>query len=271
MRTMIRLDSVEKTYASRGTRHTAIGNVSLEIAQGEFVCIVGPSGCGKSTLLNMIAGFQPASAGAITVDGAPVLPGTVPAGLGYLFQKDTVLPWLTVEQNVGLGLRFAGQPPARVAERVKGLLRLANLEPYAAYFPYQISGGMRQRTALLMTLACDPRVLLLDEPFGALDSHTKINLHRELHEIWRQLGQTIVMVTHDLDEAVALADRVIVLSGPPSRVLLDHCVDIPHPRDPYAVRETDAFGRHLKAIWSVLGREYQRTPDGTQTVIGAAA
>ncbi|MEP9378294.1 ABC transporter ATP-binding protein [Aquabacter sp. CN5-332] len=271
MRVMIRLDGVGKTYSSRTTRHTAIGSVSLDIAQGEFVCVVGPSGCGKSTLLNMIAGFQPATAGSITVDGAAVESGAVPQGLGYLFQKDTVLPWLTVEQNVGLGLRFARVPPGRIAEKVRSLLKLANLEPYAGYFPYQISGGMRQRTALLMTLACDPRVLLLDEPFGALDSHTKINLHRELHDIWRQLGQTIVMVTHDLDEAVALADRVIVLSGPPSRVLLDHRIDIPHPRDPYVVRETDAFGQHLKAIWAVLGREYQRTPDGTQSVIGAAA
>jgi len=271
MRVMIRLDGVGKTYSSKATRHTAIGSVSLEIAQGEFVCVVGPSGCGKSTLLNMVAGFQPATAGAITVNGVPVQPGAVPQGLGYLFQKDTVLPWLTVEQNVGLGLRFAHLQPDRIAEKVQGLLKLANLEPYAGYFPYQISGGMRQRTALLMTLACDPQVLLLDEPFGALDSHTKINLHRELHEIWRQLGQTIVMVTHDLDEAVALADRVIVLSGPPSRVLLDHPIDIPHPRDPYAVRETDAFGQHLKAIWAVLGREYQRTPDGTRSVTGAAA
>ena len=144
MRTMIRLDSVEKTYASRGTRHTAIGNVSLEIAKGEFVCIVGPSGCGKSTLLNMIAGFQPATAGAITVDGAQVMPGTVPAGLGYLFQKDTVLPWLTVEQNVGLGLRFAwsipgarrgaGQrpAPARQSRTLCSLLPLSDLRRDAA-------------------------------------------------------------------------------------------------------------------------------------------
>jgi NitT/TauT family transport system ATP-binding protein len=122
-----------------------------------------------------------------------------------------------------------------------------------------------------MTLACDPRVLLLDEPFGALDSHTKINLHRELHEIWRQLRQTIVMVTHDLDEAVALSDRVIVLSGPPSRILLDRRIDIPHPRDPYTVRETEGFGAHLRALWSVLGKEYQRTPDGTAAVLESAA
>lgn len=267
---MITLSAISKVYRSKTSTHAAIGNVSLDVARGEFVCVVGPSGCGKSTLLNMIAGFAPASSGEISVNGEAVRPGRVPKRLGYLFQKDTVLPWLTVEQNVGLGLRYAGMPARQIRDKVAGLLKLAHLEPYAGYFPYQISGGMRQRTALLMTLACDPEVLLLDEPFGALDSHTKINLHRELHEIWRQLRQTIVMVTHDLDEAVALSDRVIVLSGPPSRILLDRRIDIPHPRDPYVVRETPAFGEHLRALWSVLGREYQRTPD-EPAIIGAAA
>jgi NitT/TauT family transport system ATP-binding protein len=267
---MITLDAIRKTYRSGATTHTAIGNVSLTIEDGEFVSIVGPSGCGKSTLLNLIAGFIAPSAGDIRVKGQLVEPGRIPARLGYLFQKDAVLPWLTVEQNVGLGLRFAHMPAAQIREKVAGLLRLANLQGYENYFPYQLSGGMRQRTALLMTLACDPRVLLLDEPFGALDSHTKINLHRELHEIWRQLRQTIVMVTHDLDEAVALSDRVIVLSGPPSRILLDRRIDIPHPRDPYTVRETEGFGAHLRALWSVLGKEYQRTPDGTAAVLESA-
>jgi len=268
---MITLDSVRKAYQSGATNHVAIGNISLTIGNGEFVSVVGPSGCGKSTLLNMVAGFVAPSAGKIQVKGEAVAPGHVPPRLGYLFQKDAVLPWLTVEQNVGLGLRFAHMPALQIRQKVSGLLKLANLQGYERYFPYQLSGGMRQRTALLMTLACDPRVLLLDEPFGALDSHTKINLHRELHEIWRQLRQTIVMVTHDLDEAVALSDRVIVLSGPPSRVLLDRRIDIPHPRDPYSVRETESFGQHLRALWSVLGKEYQRTPDGTATILGSAA
>lgn len=258
---MIRLSGVRKVYSSKGTTHAAIGDVSIDIAQGEFVSIVGPSGCGKSTVLNMIAGFVGQSAGQVSVRGAPVKTGVVPKRLGYLFQKDTVLPWLTVEQNIGLGLRYAGKTPAQIAPKVAGLVEMANLKGYENYFPFQLSGGMRQRTALMMTLACDPDVLLLDEPFGALDAHTKINLHRELHAIWRELKQTIVMVTHDLDEAVALSDRVIVLSGPPSRVLLDHRVDIAHPRDPYTVRETEAFGEHLRAIWRVLGNEFRRAPD----------
>ena len=268
---MITLASVCKAYRSGATSHVAIGNISLTIEDGQFVSVVGPSGCGKSTLLNMVAGFVAPSAGKITVKGEAVAPGRVPSRLGYLFQKDAVLPWLTVEQNVGLGLRFAHMSAPQIRQKVSALLKLANLQGYEKYFPYQLSGGMRQRTALLMTLACDPRVLLLDEPFGALDSHTKINLHRELHEIWRQLRQTIVMVTHDLDEAVALSDRVIVLSGPPSRILLDRRIDIPHPRDPYTVRETEPFGQHLRALWGVLGKEYQRTPDGTTTILGSAA
>jgi NitT/TauT family transport system ATP-binding protein len=232
---MITLDAIRKTYRSGATTHAAIGNVSLTIEDGEFVSIVGPSGCGKSTLLNLIAGFIAPSAGDIRVKGQLVEPGRIPARLGYLFQKDAVLPWLTVEQNVGLGLRFAHMPAAQIREKVAGLLRLANLQGYENYFPYQLSGGMRQRTALLMTLACDPRVLLLDEPFGAL------------------------------------SDRVIVLSGPPSRILLDRRIDIPHPRDPYTVRETEGFGAHLRALWSVLGKEYQRTPDGTAAVLESAA
>lgn len=268
---MIELSGVQKIYRSKASSHTAIGGISLSIAEGEFVTIVGPSGCGKSTLLNMLAGFVEQSAGTITVRGEPVRFGEVPKRLGYLFQKDTVLPWLTVEQNVGLGLRYAGMRPAAIAEKVAGLLKLANLSGYERYFPYQLSGGMRQRTALLMTLARDPTVLLLDEPFGALDSHTKINLHRELHAIWRQLRQTIVMVTHDLDEAVALSDRVIVLSGPPSCVLLDRPIDLAHPRDPYTVRETEAFGVHLRALWHVLGNEYRRAPNEDPLARSAAA
>jgi NitT/TauT family transport system ATP-binding protein len=268
---MIVLDNIHKTYRSGAASHTAIGNVSLTVNAGEFVSIVGPSGCGKSTLLNMVAGFVAPSAGSVRVMDVAARPGQVPKRLGYLFQKDAVLPWLTVEQNVGLGMRFAHQPAAKIREKVSALLGLANLRGYEKYFPYQLSGGMRQRTALLMTLACDPAVLLLDEPFGALDSHTKINLHRELHDIWRQLRQTIIMVTHDLDEAVALSDRVIVLSGPPSRILLDRHIDIPHPRDPYVVRETEQFGHHLRALWAVLGKEYQRIPDSAGQTLEPAA
>lgn len=253
---MITLDKVGKAYQSRqGTTH-AVGEVSLTINEGEFVSIVGPSGCGKSTLLNMIAGFLQPTTGTILVDGR-VVDGQVPPALGYIFQKDTLLPWFSVKKNVALGLKFQGVPADRIAKRVAELLELGHLSAFADAFPHQLSGGMRRRVALLMSLAVEPRILLLDEPFGALDTHTKTHLHRELMEIWRKLGQTIVMVTHDLDEAILLSDRVVVLSGPPSRVLLDERIQIPHPRDVFTLRETPQFVSHVQSLWSVLGQQFR--------------
>ncbi|MFY3288290.1 ABC transporter ATP-binding protein [Achromobacter xylosoxidans] len=253
---MITLDRVGKAYQTRqGTTH-AVGEVSLEIAAGEFVSIVGPSGCGKSTLLNIIAGFLPPTTGRIVVDGRGV-DGQVPPALGYIFQKDTLLPWFSVKKNVALGLKFQGVPAARIASRVAELLELGHLTAFADAFPHQLSGGMRRRVALLMSLAVEPRILLLDEPFGALDTHTKTHLHRELMEIWRKLGQTVVLVTHDLDEAILLSDRVVVLSGPPSRVLLDERIAIPHPRDVFTLRETPQFVTHVQSLWSVLGQQFR--------------
>jgi NitT/TauT family transport system ATP-binding protein len=258
VRTMIEVQAVTKVYGSGAQRVSAIGNVSFQVKSGEFVSIVGPSGCGKSTILNMIAGFLPPTSGSVVVDGMPVVPGKVPQGLGYIFQKDTVLPWLSVGDNIGLGLRYRHRPRVEIERKVKDLLAMAGLSGYESLYPHQLSGGMRQRVALLMTLACDPNVLLLDEPFGALDTHTKIVLHKELLDIWRRLKQTIVMVTHDLDEAVTLSDRVIVLSSPPSQIVLDHAVTIPHPRDVFSVREQEAFARNVQAVWHVLGDEFRR-------------
>ncbi len=253
---MITLDKVGKAYQSRqGTTH-AVGEVSLAIQEGEFVSIVGPSGCGKSTLLNMIAGFLRPTTGTIRVDGQ-VVDGQVPPALGYIFQKDTLLPWFSVRKNVALGLKFQGVPADRIERRVAELLELGHLAAFADAYPHQLSGGMRRRVALLMSLAVEPRILLLDEPFGALDPHTQTHPHRELMEIWRKLGQTIVMVTHDLDEAILLSDRVVVLSGPPSRVLLDERIQIPHPRDVFTLRETPQFVSHVQSLWSVLGQQFR--------------
>lgn len=254
---MIEVENLSKEYGTGTNLMRAIGSVSFTVGAGEFVSIVGPSGCGKSTVLNMIAGFLAPTSGSIRVRGQPVVPGNVPEGLGYIFQKDTVLPWLSVGQNIGLGLRYRGKPRAFIDSKVKELLSMAGLTGYGDLYPHQLSGGMRQRVALLMTLACDPNVLLLDEPFGALDTHTKIVLHKELLAIWRRLKQTVVMVTHDLDEAITLSDRVIVLSSPPSRVVLDHRVTIPHPRDVFSVRQDPEFSDNVRAVWHVLGEEFR--------------
>jgi NitT/TauT family transport system ATP-binding protein len=253
---VIELKNVGKTYQIEEASSWAIGDVSLNIASGEFVSIVGPSGCGKSTLLNMIAGFLAPTAGAITVDGQAVA-GQIHPSIVYIFQKDTLLPWYTLQKNVALGLRFQAVPEGRIRSRVAELLELGHLSEFAHAYPHQLSGGMRRRVALLMSLAVEPRILLLDEPFGALDTHTKTHLHRELMEIWRKLGQTVVMVRHDLDEAITLSDRVIVLSSPPSRVLLDERIDIAHPRDVFSLRETPQFLAHFQSIWSVLGEQFR--------------
>lgn len=253
---MIELQDISKAYQTDKAHTWAIGNVSLNIAQGEFVSIVGPSGCGKSTLLNMIAGFLNPTSGTITVDGQPIK-GQLHPSLGYIFQKDTLLPWYTVYKNVALGLRFNSVPEHQIKKKVTELLELGHLTGFENAYPHQLSGGMRRRVALLMSLAVEPRILLLDEPFGALDTHTKTHLHRELMEIWRKLGQTIVMVTHDLDEAITLSDRVIVLSSPPSTILLEERINIPHPRDVFSLRESAEFLMHFQSIWSVLGQQFR--------------
>ena len=253
---MVEIDDVGQVYLTKEREIWAIQDITATIAKGEFVSIVGPSGCGKSTLLNVIAGFIAPTKGEVRVAGVKVQ-SRIPSGLGYIFQKDTVLPWYRVRDNVALGLRYRGAPEDEIKEKVASLLALGNLEGFGDVYPYQLSGGMRRRVALLMTLACDPSILLLDEPFGALDTHTKTLLHRELIGIWRKMGQTIVLVTHNLDEAVTLSDRVLILSSPPSRVILDHRVDMPHPRDVFTVRETPAFAHHFQAIWRVLGEQFK--------------
>lgn len=255
---MIEVRDIAKVYHSATRKTHAIGSAGFGVERGEFVSIVGPSGCGKSTLLNMVASFMAPTSGQILVNGKPVTPGHIPPKLGYIFQKDTVLPWFTVARNIGLGLRFRGMPESQVAAKVDRLLGMAGLSGCGDMFPHHLSGGMRQRVALLMTLACDPEILLLDEPFGALDSNTKMVLHNELLDIWQQLGQTILMVTHDLDEAVTLSDRVIVLSAPPSRVVLDHRVKLPRPRDVFSLRQSPEFGENVREIWRVLGREFKQ-------------
>jgi len=247
---VIEVEAASKVYVTATREIWAVRDISLSVGGGEFVSIVGPSGCGKSTLLNMIAGFEAPTAGEIRVAGARVA-GQIPDGLGYIFQKDTV------RQNIALGLRYRGRSAGLINEKVETLATLAGLEGFEELYPHELSGGMRRRLALVMTLACDPTILLLDEPFGALDTHTKTLLHMELLEIRRRTRQTIVLVTHDLGEAVTLSDRVVVLSRPPSRVLMNQSIDLPEPRDVFSIRETEAYAHYYQAIWKVLGQEFR--------------
>jgi NitT/TauT family transport system ATP-binding protein len=244
---------VTKTFRD-GTREVcAVGGVSFDVHAQEFVAIVGPSGCGKSTVLNMIGGLLAPSAGRIEIDGRAA--ERIPPGVGYVFQKDTVFPWRTVTRNIALGLEYRGVARAERERRVGEAVRLAGLEGFEDAFPATLSGGMRQRVALMRTLVVEPEILLMDEPFGALDTHTKLNLHGELLALWEAKRQTVVFITHDLSEAITLADRIIVMTRRPGRIKMIHDVKLARPRDVIGLRESSAYAREYSAIWHVLGEE----------------
>ncbi len=232
----------------------AVSDVSFEIGDEEFVAIVGPSGCGKSTILNMIAGLVEPSAGVIEIDGWPVT--GVPANVGYVFQKDTVFPWRTVRRNIALGLEYRGIRGDAQERRVAAAVSMAGLEGFEDAFPATLSGGMRQRVALVRTLILEPQILLMDEPFGALDLHTKLDLHGELLTLWGQRRQTVVFITHDLSEAITLADRIVVMTRRPGRIKMIYDVKLTRPRDVIRLRETDEYLRAYGEIWHVLGEEF---------------
>ncbi|WP_214105739.1 ABC transporter ATP-binding protein [Acrocarpospora catenulata] len=247
----VRLTGVSLTYGARGgllrprgTRVAALRDIDLEIGAGAFLVIVGPSGCGKSTLLRLIAGFAPPTTGEIAVSGAPVTgPGP---DRGVVFQQPRLFPWLSVRRNVEFGLRMAGLPAARRRERAMELLGLVGLADVAGQRPYELSGGMQQRAAIARALAPDPAILLMDEPFAALDALTRERLQEELRRIWQATGKTVLFVTHSVDEAVYLGTRVIVLSRRPGRIVLDQPSELPFAPDPHthpgypALRETIA-------------------------------
>jgi NitT/TauT family transport system ATP-binding protein len=220
----------------------ALENIALEIPRGQFVCLLGPSGCGKSTLLNAIAGFAPPTGGRVVADGAPVT-GPGPER-GMVFQEYALFPWMTVEQNVGFGLEIKGQPRAQIAARVAELLRLLSLEDFGKRYPKDLSGGMRQRVAIARVLALDSPIMLMDEPFGALDALTRRNLQDELLRIWAELKKTVIFVTHSIEEAIYLADRIVVMTYRPGTVKRDILVELPRMRDPSSP-EFNALKREL--------------------------
>ena len=214
--------------AADGDPLPALGPISLEVAAGEFVCIVGPSGCGKSTLIRVLAGLQRPSSGTAAGDGAAI---TKPAPTqAIMFQDANLMPWRTVLDNIALPLEMAGVPRERRYQRVCDLLPQLRLDGFAKAYPAELSGGMAQRVALGRVMVQDPQALLLDEPFGALDAMTREKLSLELLQMWRGSGRTVVMVTHDINEAALLADRVVVLSRRPGQVVADLAVDLPRPR-----------------------------------------
>ncbi len=228
-----------------------IRSVSLALARGEIVSVVGPSGCGKTTLLNLLCGLLPPSGGAVFWHGRQVR--DVPPRVGYMLQKDLLFPWRTAAENVALGLQLRGVRRRARMERARALLAQLGLDGFADYYPSALSGGMRQRVALARTLLPDPDVLMLDEPFSALDFQTKILIQRDTARLVRGAHRSLLLITHDVEEAVTLSDRVIVLSHRPCVVRTEHRIDLPVDRtDMMAARETLAFGSYVREIWTEL-------------------
>lgn len=222
------LQDVSIRYGGGSTAKTAIEGLSLEVPPGEFVCLLGASGCGKSTVLNSLAGFIKPSEGRILLDGSPV--GGPGADRGVVFQEHSLFPWKTALDNVAFGLKMQGADGDRRRARARELLDMVGLAGEADSYPKELSGGMRQRVAIARTLAPEPEVLLMDEPFGALDAQTRSRLQELLTKIWRELGTTVVFVTHDIDEALYLGDRIVVLGGRPSTIMRELRVDVERPR-----------------------------------------
>src|SRR5437763_2840281 len=249
------IEGVGKEFDSEGRRLVALNDINLNIPHGQFVCLLGPSGCGKSTLLNAIAGFAPPSSGRVLADGVPVA-GPGPER-GVVFQEYALFPWMTVEQNVGFGLQIKGMDKLSVAARVGELLKLLSLEDFAKRYPKDLSGGMRQRVAIARVLALDSPIMLMDEPFGALDALTRRNLQDELLRLWAELKKTVVFVTHSIEEAIYLADRIVVMTYRPGTVKRDMLVDLPRMRDP-ASPDFNALKRELGQL---VMEEQQRHHD----------
>lgn len=237
--------------------YVALEGVSLRLVEGEFVSLVGPTGCGKSTLLNVAAGLLPPTRGEVLLEGRP-LKGLNPKA-GYLFQQDAILPWKTALDNVALPLVFQGLPLQEARTRARAWLSKVGLEGFGDRYPHQLSGGMRKRVGLAQVLIAGPKLLLMDEPFSALDVQTRQLMENELLRLWQEDRKTVLFVTHDLEEAIALSDRVVVLSaGPASRPIGDFPIPLPRPRDVAEIRLTPEFLRLHREIWDLLRGEVMR-------------
>ena len=234
-------------------RQPVLGGVHLEVSSGEIVSIVGPSGCGKSTLLNLASGLRPATAGTVYVDDTPVR-GLI-RDVGYVTQDSNLLPWLTVEDNIRLPLQIRGVPAREQEALVERWVTLAGLDGFRQSYPRQLSGGMQKRCSIARTLVYDPPILLMDEPFGALDAMTKAHMQDTLLKLWEDHQKTVLFVTHDLSEALALADKVVVITSRPGRVRTVVTVDIERPRDVFHASEHPEFSRQHRALWDMFADE----------------
>ncbi len=256
----LRIDGVSKTFPGRKGSVEALRPVNLEVEAGEFVCLLGPSGCGKSTLLNIIAGLEPASTGSVWANDKPVQgPGTDRV---LLFQEAALFPWLDVQHNVEFGLRQIGTPAKERRASARPFLELVHLKGFERSYVHQLSGGMRHRVAIARALAINPAILLMDEPFGALDALTRDRLHAELEAIWASTRKTVVFVTHNVREAVALGDRVLVFSPRPGRIVHESRIDLPRPRSLEDHTLVDEAAEILAVLKDAIGEHERENEDG---------
>lgn len=247
------IENVVKKFNTRNGEVVALNGVDLEIAENEFVCVVGPSGCGKSTLLNMISGLDTPTEGHVYVNGEEV--NGPSAERGVVFQQYALFPWLTVRKNVEFGLKLKGKTKQQLKAEVDKYLKMVDLTQFENAYPKELSGGMKQRVAIARAYAVNPQVLLMDEPFGALDAQTKTQLQSELINTWSQEKKTVFFITHDVEEAVALAQRIVIMSARPGRIREIVNVDLPYPRD-QKVRVSKEFMDIKNHIWDEVYEEY---------------
>ncbi len=252
---MLAVENVTKRFATPEGTLTALDDLTLGVAKGQFVALIGPSGCGKSTLFNIIGGLAEGYEGRVRIDGHAI-DGTH-HDVGMVFQEESTFPWLTTIENVAFPLEVAGMPRRERLERARALLALVGLDGFERRFPSELSGGMRQRTAIARTLAIEPKLLLMDEPFGALDEQTRLLLGDQVLRIHRELGQTSLLITHSITEAVQLADQVVVMTYRPGRVKRIVTIDLPRPRSSEIVSSPE-FGRLVASIWNDLREEASR-------------
>ena len=249
------VDVSRKFISPTGKTTLALSNFSMTVNEGDFVAIVGPTGCGKSTTLGMITGLSPPSSGSVRVFGAPVT--GIDSNIGFVFQSDAVFPWKNVIDNIAIGPRYRGTDAATANEMAAGWVRRVGLAGFEHHYPHQLSGGMRKRVALAQTFINEPKILLMDEPFSALDVQTRALMQDELLGLWSEKKASVVFVTHDIEEAIALADRVIVLSKGPGRVKNSYDIPLARPRNVSEARYTSEFINLSRQIWSDLRDEVQ--------------
>jgi NitT/TauT family transport system ATP-binding protein len=249
----VEIAALRKEYVSAAGSVVALDNIDLRVAPGEFLCIVGPSGCGKSTLLRILAGLDTQSNGSIAVDAAGW-----PVENAMVFQESGLFPWMSVATNVGFGLMTRGVAGREAEERIDAALKLVGLTKFRNHYPHQLSGGMRQRSAIARAFVTDPGMLLMDEPFAALDAQNRVILQAELVRIWEQTGKTVIYVTHSIEEALLLGDRTVVMTAQPGRIKQIIDVPFPHPRNLITLSASAEFGRMKLDIWRVLEEEVMR-------------